>query len=160
MCCQVGLWEDCTVLIRRLRVRPVAIGAAVAGTVTTALVVLAAVAFACTSIMAPLTISPTGGAYGKATVVNTQVTANPGVKAGPAKYALHVTKGLTTLGADCMAFKGVLTLATITPDSHGDWNVNVTVPGTLKKGPHGICGIEVSPVKGQTGTEHDTFTVT
>lgn len=144
----------------RLRSRVVATGAVAFGMTCTGLIVSAAVVFACTSIMAPLTINPTGGAYGGATVVNTQITAAPGVKAGPAKYALHITKGLSTAGADCMTFKGVLTLATITPDANGDWNVNVTVPGTLKRGVHGICGIEVSPVKAQTGTTHDTFTVT
>ena len=133
-------------------------GSAVTGLVSTALVALGIVAFACTSIMAQLTITPTGGTFGHATVVNTSVTS--GMKPGPAKYAMHVTKGLTTKGADCMSFSGVLTLATITPTSAGAWNVNVTVPSTLSRGVHGMCAIEVTPVKGQTGTTHDTFTVT
>ena len=135
-------------------------GAAVVGIVGTALVVLAAVTFACTSIMAAMTITPTGGTFGKSTVVNSSVTG--GMKPGPAKYALHITKGLSTTsggGADCMSFTGVLTLKTITPTSQGGWNVNVTIPGTLKKGVHGICAIEASPTKGFTGTQHDYFTI-
>lgn len=143
-----------------VRLRFVAMGAAAVGIVGTALIVLAAVALACTSIMAAMTISPTGGTFGKSTVVKSSVTG--GMKPGPAKYALHITKGLTTSsgGADCMSFTGVITLKTITPNSSGGWSVNVTIPGTLKRGAHGICAIETSPTKGFTGTQHDTFTIT
>ena len=119
----------------------------------TALVLLATVAFACTEVMGPLTLTPTSGPGG--TVVTTSAS---GLKIGPAQYALHLAK---TTSGDCMAFKGVTTLATVTTDSGGGWsNVPVTIPRSTTLGTHLLCGMEVYPIKGQTGTTHDSFTVT
>ena len=144
-------------MVRWAWARVSAMAAGVAALVGTALMVLAVVAFACTSIMGPLTITPTSGGFGVATVVNTSVPS--GMKPGPAVYAIHLTKGLSTAGADCMSFTGVVTLKKVTPNSSGGWNVNVTIPATTTQGTHGICGMELSPAKGLTGTTHDTFTV-
>lgn len=144
-------------MVRRAGWRRPAMAGSVGVLLGTALVVLTGVAFACTSIMAQMTINPTSGAFGVGTVVNTSVTS--GMKPGPAVYAIHLTKGLTTAGADCMSFSGVITLKKVTPDASGGWNVNVKIPATTTRGTHGICGMELSPAKGVTGTTHDTFTV-
>lgn len=124
-----------------------------AGSVTVALAVAATTAFACTSIMGPLTFSPSSGPGG--TVVMTSAT---GLKVAPAKYALHFGK---TADSDCMAFTGVTTLATVATDSQGSWsNVKVKIPRSASLGAHNFCGMEVYPVKGSTGTAHMVFTVT
>ena len=119
----------------------------------TAIVLLATIAFACTEVMGPLTLTPTSGPGG--TVVMTTAS---GLKVSPAQYALHLGK---TSSSDCMAFKGVTTLKTVPTDASGGWsNVSVTIPRSTTLGTHGLCGMEVYPIKGQTGTMHDTFTVT
>ena len=118
-----------------------------------ALVLLATVALACTEVMGPLTLTPTSGSGG--TVVTTTVL---GLKVGPAQYALHIAK---TTSGDCMSFRGVTTLKTVTTDASGGWsNVSVTIPRSTTLGTHSFCGMEVYPIKGQTGTTHESFTVT
>lgn len=113
---------------------------------------LASVAYACTTIMGSLTLTPTSGHAG--TTISTTAS---GLK-GNATYALHFAKNV---GANCMSFKGVLTLATITADSTGAWsNVMATIPSNATIGMHSTCGMELKPIKGSTGTQHDTFTVT
>ena len=136
--------------------RPV-MGGAVVGSVSTAVFTLGVVAFACTSIMAQMTVNPTSGPSG--TSVNTNVTR--GLKHAPATYEVHLTQGLTNQGADCMEFTGVIVLRTITTNSVGGWsNLPVTIPASTSLGTHGLCAVERTPIKGQTGTTHNTFTVT
>ena len=131
---------------RRLRVRLLAgAGAALAAAL------VSVPALACTAIMGALSITPTSGRAG--TVITTSAS---GLKIGPAQYALH----FTTTSTNCMDFTGVVTLKTITTSRQGTWsNVTATIPSTASQGTHGLCGMEVSPVKGQTGTTHDSFTV-
>lgn len=118
-----------------------------------ALAALGTVAFACTSVMGPLTFSPVSGSGG--TVITTSAT---GLKVYPAQYAMHFTK---LVGGDCMSFSGVVTLKTITTDAQGAWsNVPIRIPQSAKQGTHGVCGMEVYPIKGGTATSHDVFTVT
>ena len=138
---------------RVLKAAKTAAAVVAAGAGGSALVVLATVAFACTEVMGPLTLTPTSGPGG--TVVMTTAS---GLKVAPAQYALHLAK---TSSSDCMAFKGVTTLKTVSTDASGGWpNVPVTIPRSTSLGTHGLCGMEVYPIKGQTGTMHDTFTVT
>ena len=140
-------------IVRWLLRRYVPLSAAVAAS---ALVAVASTVWACTITMGALTISPTQGAGG--TVVTTSAT---GLKMNPAKYVLHFTVGLTTAGANCMNWSGEFKLKTVATNSSGSWsNVKVTIPGTATLGTHGMCGIETYPTRGQTGTTHDTFTVT
>ena len=102
--------------------------------------------------MGPLTITPTSGPAG-----TTVTTTASGLKAN-ATYALHFAKNA---GGNCMSFRGVLTLATIKADSTGAWNnVMATIPSNATIGMHSTCGMELKPIKGSTGTQHDTFTVT
>ena len=112
----------------------------------------AATVFACTNVMGALTITPTSGPAG--TTISTTAS---GLKAN-ATYQLHFAK---TTSSNCMSFKGVLTLATITANSMGAWNgVTAVIPRTATMGVHSTCGMEIKPIKGNTGTQHDTFTVT
>lgn len=137
--------------MRRLFRRPAwfAVPGAMAAT---AAIASATTVLACTAVMGPLTITPTSGAAG--TQITTSAT---GVKAG-ATYAMHFTK---TSSGDCMSFAGVITMKKVTADGSGTWTgVKMTIPSTAKMGTHGVCGIETAPVKGATGTTHDTFTVT
>ena len=112
----------------------------------------AATVFACTNVMGSLSISPTSGPAG--TVVSTSAS---GLKAN-ATYALHFAKATN---GNCMSFSGVITVARPTANSSGAWsNVMATIPKKATMGVHGFCGMELSPIKGNTGTTHDTFTVT
>lgn len=140
-------------IVRRLLRQRVPLSALVAAT---ALVAAASTVWACTITMGPLTLTPTQGAGG--TVVTTSAS---NLKIKPAKYVLHFTVGLTTAGANCMNWSGEVNLKTIATNSSGGWsNVQVTIPRTASRGAHGVCGIETYPTRGQTGTSHDTFTVT
>ena len=122
---------------------PVAVIAALAGATTV---------FACTNVMGALTITPTSGPAG-----TTITTTTSGLVAN-ATYNLHFGK---TSGDNCMSFKGVITLGTITANASGAWsNVTAVIPRTAAMGVHGLCGMETKPVRGSTGTEHDIFTVT
>ena len=117
--------------------------AALAGAVTV---------LACTNVMGPLSISPLSGPSG-----STITTSASGLKAH-AMYQLHFAKGTN---GNCMSFRGVLTLATIATDGSGGWsNVAATIPTGATMGVHSTCGMESKPVKGGTGTTHETFTVT
>ena len=130
------------------------LGVGAAAFVLTAVAGVATVAFACTDIMGPLTLTPTSGAAG--TVVTT--TAN-GLKGTPAKYELHFS---TSAGSayDCMSFTGVQVLKTIRTNRAGGWtNVRVTIPSTASLGTHNFCGMEIYPTHGGTGTTHESFTV-
>ena len=112
----------------------------------------AATVFACTNVMGALTITPTSGPVG--TTINTTAS---GLKDN-ATYQLHFAKSTSS---NCMSFKGVLTLATITASSMGAWNgVTAVIPRTATMGVHSTCGMEIEPLKGGSGTQHDTFTVT
>lgn len=112
----------------------------------------AATVFACTNVMGSLTITPTSGPAG--TVVTTSVS---GLKPN-ATYALHFAKATN---GNCMSFSGVTTVARATANSSGGWSsVMATIPNKATIGVHGFCGMELSPIKGNTGTTHDTFTVT
>ena len=132
--------------------RTAAGGVAAGGLAGGALVWAAMLAFACTNIMGSLTISPTSGPVG--TTISTTAS---GLKAN-GTYQLHFAK---TTSGNCMSFKGVLTLATITANSMGAWNgVTAVIPSRASMGVHSTCGMEISPIKGGSGTQHDTFTVT
>ena len=133
--------------------RPMArLGAAGAATVATLLT--GAVAFACTDVMGQLTVTPTQGSAG-----STVMTSAVGLKIAPAKYAMHFTVS-TSSSANCMLFSGVVTLKTIKTSRSGSWaNVPVTIPANASLGTHALCGMEVYPVRGQTGTTHGQFTV-
>ena len=110
------------------------------------------VAFACTAIMGPLTMSPTSGPAG--TTITTSAT---GLKA-KAKYALHYAD---TTSGECMSFTGVTTLKKISTDGSGNWSgVTATIPASTTMGTHAVCAMEISPVKGMTGTTHNVFTIT
>lgn len=110
--------------------------------------------FACTAIMGLFTITPATGAAG--TVISTSAQG----LIGRATYALHLTTA-TGSSTDCMSFTGVVTIKTIAANRKGSWsNVPATIPSSAALGTHGLCGMEMTPVKGQTGTTHDTFTVT
>lgn len=110
------------------------------------------VAYACTTIMGQLTLTPSSGHAG----MTISTTAN-GLKAN-AMYALHFAKAV---GANCMSFTGVITLGKVTTDSTGAWNnLIATIPSNASMGMHSTCGMELRPVKGSTGTQHDIFTVT
>ena len=115
--------------------------------VAAALVATASLAFACTQIMGPLTITPSSGRAG--TVVSTSAT---GLKPFPARYAMF-------FGGTCMSFTGKL-LKTITANSSGGWsNVKVTIPKKAPLGQQSLCGVEAYPNAGQTATSHNDFTV-
>lgn len=132
-----------------------AIGLA-AGAALAAILVAATTVWACTITMGLLTLTPSSGAAG--TVISTSAT---GMKPRPAKYAMHFTTGLISAGADCMSYEGNIFLKTIPTTRQGGWtNVPVTVPANASLGTHGLCGLEAYPTKGQTGTTHETFTVT
>lgn len=116
-------------------------------------IAVSTVAFACTQVMGALTITPASGKAG--TVITTSAA---GLKVSPAQYAMHFTKAV---GGDCMSFAGVVTMTKITTNSQGGWsNVPMTIPSSAKQGIHGVCGMELYPIKGATATTHDTFTVT
>lgn len=126
---------------------------AVVALVLMATIGISTVAFACTQVMGALTITPASGKAG--TVITTSAA---GLKVFPAQYAMHFTKGV---GGDCMSFAGVVTMTKITANSQGGWsNVPMTIPASAKQGVHGVCGMELYPIKGATATTHDTFTVT
>ena len=115
-------------------------------------IAFAGVAYACTTIMGQLTLTPTSGPAG--TMISTTAS---GLKPH-AMYGLHFAK---TVGGNCMSFSGVITIAKITASSTGAWsNVMATIPSNTTIGMHSTCGMELKPVKGNTGTQHDTFTVT
>ena len=115
-------------------------------------IVFASIAYACTTIMGQLTLTPGWGHAG----MTISTTAN-GLKA-KATYALHFAK---VVGANCMSFTGVMTIGKVTTDSTGAWNnLMATIPSNASMGMHSTCGMEIKPVKGDTGTQHDIFTVT
>lgn len=121
------------------------------GLATGAVALVSTVAFACTAVMGPLTITPSSGHAG-----TTIVTSAQGLKPG-ATYALHVTN---SVNGDCMNFQGVTTIGKIKTNGSGAWsNVSSVIPSKASMGTHGVCGMELTPVKGQTGTAHETFTV-
>ncbi len=123
-------------------------GAALGGATAAGLIGLSTV-FACTSSMGPLTISPTSGRGG--TVITTSAS---GIKAN-ATYRLLTGAP----GADCMGSTKVL-VASIPTDASGAWtNVTAKIPSRAKRGPNPICGMENTPVRNQTGTNHVWFTV-
>lgn len=108
---------------------------------------VASTAFACSSIMGQMTLTPDSGKPG--TVVLSTATA---LKPYPAKYEIF-------FGGTCMTFTGKL-LKTITTNSHGGWtNVKLTIPKTAKLGSQSLCGVEAYPVAGQSATSHNSFTV-
>lgn len=130
------------------------VGFGVGAFVLSAAAGLATVAFACTDIMGPLTLTPTSGSAG--TLVTTSAT---GLKGTPAKYELHFS---TSAGSsyDCMSFTGVQVLKTIRTNRAGGWtNVRVNIPPNASLGTHNLCGMEIYPNKGGTGTTHQSFTV-
>ena len=134
-------------LLRRLSVRY----GVPAGLATGAVALVSTVAFACTAVMGPLTITPNSGHAG-----TTIVTSAQGLKPG-ATYGLHFT---TSINGDCMSFKAVTTLGKIKTNGSGAWSsVSSVIPASASMGAHGLCGMELNPVKGQTGTAHETFTV-
>ena len=127
-------------------------GIAAGGLASGALVWAAIAVAACTNIMGSLGITPTSGPGG--TTINTGAN---GLVAN-ATYALHFGK---TSSTSCMSFSGVINLKTVTADASGGWtNVTMTIPRTASMGVHSLCGMELKPVKGGSGTVHDTFTVT
>lgn len=135
----------------RLR-RPLVRYGAAAGFATGAVAFVSTTVFACTAVMGPLTITPSTGPAG-----TTITTSAQGLKPG-ARYALHFAN---SVNGDCMNFRGVTTIAKILTNPSGAWsNVTSVIPSGATLGTHGVCGMELSPVKGQTGTDHDTFTVT
>lgn len=137
---------------RRMWGRTAGGGIAAGGLASGLLVWTAIAAFACTNIMGSLTITPTSGPAG--TMISTTAS---GLKPN-ATYALHFAKSTS---GNCMSFQGVLTIAKITANSSGAWtNAMAMIPGKATMGVHSTCGMELSPVKGNSGTAHDTFTVT
>ena len=137
-------------MTRLLRTRLVRYGAP-AGLATSGMALVSTVVFACTAVMGPLTITPTSGPAGTTITTSAQGLTPNGV------YGLHFSSS----AADCMSFQGVATIAKISTNSSGAWsNVAALIPASASLGTHGLCGMEIKPVKGQTGTEHDTFTVT
>lgn len=112
---------------------------------------VAVAAYACTNIMGSLGITPSSGPAG------TTVTTSASGLVAKATYQIHFGK---TTSDSCMSFKGVLNLATVTADTNGAWsNMSANIPRT-SMGVHSLCGMELRPVKGGSGTTHDTFTVT
>ncbi|HEX6539578.1 MAG TPA: hypothetical protein VF155_10395 [Candidatus Dormibacteraeota bacterium] len=131
--------------------RSAAGGVAAGGLAGGALVWAAMVVFACTNIMGQLTISPTSGSVG------TRITTTASGLVANATYAMHFAK--STSGS-CMSFKGVLTLGSVTASGSGAWSgVTFAIP-SASMGTHSVCGMETKPVKGGSGTQHDTFTIT
>lgn len=115
-------------------------------------VAVATTVFACTGVMGPLTLTPTAGIPGTSIM-----TSASGLKVKPARYAMHFA---TATGANCMSFAGTTNMKTITTDSQGAWsNVTMTIPSSAAMGDHEVCGVEVYPIKGGTGTTHQVFTV-
>lgn len=139
-------------MTRRSRMRRRIGGGLAGGGLAGGLLVWGAVAaFACTNIMGTLTISPTSGPVG------TRITTSAGGLVANATYAMHFAK--STSGS-CMSFKGVLTIGTVTASGSGTWSgVTFAIP-SASMGTHSICGMETRPVKGGSGTQHDTFTIT
>ena len=122
-----------------------------AGLATSGAALVSTVAFACTAVMGPLTITPSSGPAG-ATITTTASGLKPN-----GLYALHFSSS----ASNCMSFQGVATIAKIATNNMGAWsNVSSVIPASASLGTHGLCGMELKPVKGQTGTVHDTFTVT
>ena len=112
-------------------------------------------AFACTAIMGALTISPTSGNAG-----STISTSASGLKAAPAKYNLLFEDSVgVSSGGSCMGSPHVL-VANIPTDTQGAWNgVIATIPSNAPQGVSEVCGMESYPVRGATGTTHDTYTI-
>lgn len=122
-----------------------------AGVAPSGVALVSTVAFACTAVMGPLSITPTSGPAG-----TTITTSARGLKPN-ATYGLHFSTG----AADCMSFQGVTTIGKIKTDATGAWsNLSSVIPSKASMGTHGMCGMELNPIKGQTGTSHDTFTIT
>lgn len=115
-----------------------------------------ATAWACTDIMGQMTLSPTSGAPG--TVVSTSAV---GMKGAPSKYKLLFNKApRVAAGKGCHSAIKVL-LKPVKPDVTGAWsNVVVKIPSLAPLGVSQICGLETYPNPAQTGTTHETFTVT
>ncbi len=120
-------------------------------------IALATTVFACTDIMGPLTLTPTAGPAG--TVVKMSAT---GLKTLPARYEIHYTTAAGSNTNSCMSFStGVQILkANIPTNRHGKFTVSVAIPSNASQGTHNVCGMEVYPTQGATGTTHQIFTVT
>jgi hypothetical protein len=117
---------------------------------------LASTAWACTSVMGNLTITPSSGNRG------TAITANAtALKAYPAKYRLRFANPVEPTG-NCMATDTTATTLVkgIRTTSSGSFsNVRATIPSAATRGQHEICAMETYPVPNQTGTQHMIFTV-
>lgn len=133
--------------------RRTATGWVAAGGLASAALIWGAIAvFACTNIMGTLSINPGSGPAG------TKVTTSASGLVPNASYQIHFGK---TPSDSCMSFKNVVTLATVTADASGAWNnVTAKIPSTASMGVHSTCGMETKPVKGGSGTVHDSFAVT
>ena len=140
-------------VLGQLTGRRVTVGAVIAAF---AAVILAGTVFACTVIMGQLTLSPNGGTVG--TLVTTSAG---GLKAAPATYRLVFNDAArTAAGKSCMASAKVLK-SSVPTDGSGSWSgVTVIIPARERVGVSQICGMENTPVKNQTATTHETFTVT
>lgn len=127
-----------------------------AGVAVFAAVAVAGTAFACTIIMGQLTLAPTSGPIG-----STVTTSASGLKVAPATYRLLFNSATRmSKNQNCMTSTKVLASSVATDGSGGWSNVTVTIPPKSPRGVSEICGMENTPVKNQTGTMHEVFTVT
>ncbi len=137
---------------RRNRQRAGAFAVVVAGAMS-----VASVASACTAVMGQLVLSPTSGPAGSS------ITASAtGLKVAPAKYRLiFISSKSLANGGGCHDGGSQTLVRTIKTDSKGSFfGIKAQIPSTAPQGVSQICGLEKYPVKNQTATTHQSFTVT
>lgn len=126
------------------------------GGVAMSVAVLASSAWACTAVMGKLTLNPTSGRAG-----STVKAAATGLKVAPAKYRLvfidsrelKADKGCHSSTSSDIIKRGIQT------DSKGAFSAKAAIPTTAPRGTSLICGLETYPVRNQTATTHETYTV-
>lgn len=120
------------------------------------LLVAASASYACTEVMGVLEVSPTSGPGG--TVITTGAV---GMKRSPARYSLLFSDADRVTANQGCHTSSVVLVRRIRTNAKGAWsNVTATIPLDAPVGVSQICGLEKYPNPGNTGTTHQTFTVT
>lgn len=119
------------------------------------LLLFASAAWACTAVMGQLALNPTSGKAG-----STVKASATGLKVAPAKYRLvFINAKKVQNGIGCHDSDRQVIARGIETDSNGAFSVSAQIPATAPRGTSKICGRESSPVRDQTATTHETFTV-
>jgi hypothetical protein len=120
------------------------------------LLLLVSAAWACTAVMGKLELNPTSGRAG-----STVKASATGLKVSPAKYRLvFINSQKLKNGVYCHSATGpVVIKRDIATNRSGAFSVYAQIPSTAPRGTSQICGLETYPVRNQTATTHQTFTV-